>query len=427
VHDRGVIDDAVLPAAAHLTGPSAPAVLRAAVEAANGRLLQSRACHLQYRPGHDVVVRFDSRVAWNGGPPVAETLVAATTVGGPPPGTLPVEAVTPDGSSLAVGVWRWPFDPHVTGLECAVTPSTAADFLHGLVSGSVRLEVVAYRPTLRAVVRVVDEHEDVVYVKAVPPADVGDLMRRHERLLAGGIRVPRIVRWDASAGLIAMTALTGPTVRDLIKSGRDPLPGADQYEALYAAFAPVHLPGARLVQGRAAMGLRHAAMLATVMAAPQDQQLLDRLHDALAPVAARATARSGPTIHGDLYEAQLVTRRGEDGTPVISGLLDLDEAGPGDPFDGRATVIAHLLCRALDSTGPDRRRLDGYAGALRGAFGRRVDLAELDLVTAGALIGLATGPFRAQQRRWRPAVRRRLRLAERLCREAGERTLSIAS
>jgi hypothetical protein len=427
VHGRDVIDDALLPAAAHLTGPSARAVLGAAVEAAGGRLLESRVCHVQYRPGHDLVVRFDSRVAWNAAAPQAETLVAATTVAGPPPGTLPVEAVTADGSTLAVGVWRWPFDPYVTGLARAVTASTAADFLPGLVSGALRLEVVSYRPTLRAVVRVVDEHEDVVYVKAVPPAEVGDLVRRHDRLLGAGIRVPRIVRSDAPAGLIAMTALSGPTVRELIKSGRGQLPGADQYESLYAAFAPVQLPGARLVQGRAATGLRHAAMLATVMAAPQDRQLLDRLHDALAPVAARASSRAGPTIHGDLYEAQLVTRQGEDGSPLICGLLDLDEAGPGDPFDDRASVLAHLLCRALDRTGPERRRLEGYAGALRGAFGHRVDLAELDHVTAGALVGLATGPFRAQQRRWRPAVRRRLRLAERLCRQAGERTLSIAS
>jgi hypothetical protein len=90
-------------------------------------------------------------------------------------------------------------------------------------------------------------------------------------------------------------------------------------------------------------------------------------------------------------------------------------------------VIAHLLCRALDSTGPEQHRLEGYAGGLRRAFAQRVDLAELDRVTAGAMIGLATGPFRAQQRRWRPAVRRRLSLAERLGQRAGERTLRLAS
>jgi hypothetical protein len=422
-----LIDDAVLPAAAHLTGPSAPAVLRAAVEAAGGRLVQAHPCHLQYRPGYDVVVRFDAQVAWKSAPPVAETLVAATTVDGPPPGTLRVEAVTPEGSTLAVGVWRWPFDPQVTGLTRAVTPTTAAEFLHGLVAGPVRLEVVAYRPTLRAVVRVVDENDDVVYVKAVPPVEVGDLVRRHEVLLDAGIRVPRVVRRDDAAGLIALTALTGPTVRELIKSGRGELPGPEQYEALYAAFAPVHLPGARHVPGRAATGQRHAAMLATVMTGPQDRRLLDRLDELLTPVSERASSRSGPTIHGDLYEAQIVTRRGEDGSPVISGLLDLDEAGPGDPFDDRASVIAHLLCRALDSTGPEQHRLEGYAGGLRRAFAQRVDLAELDRVTAGAMIGLATGPFRAQQRRWRPAVRRRLSLAERLGQRAGERTLRLAS
>jgi hypothetical protein len=423
-----LVDDTVLPAAAHLTGPHARRVLRAAVEAVGGALGRSRPCHLHYRPGHDVVVRFDSRVQWNGDDAVDETLVAATTVSGPPPGTLPVEAVTPDGVTLTVGVWRWPFDPVVTGLAAAVTPSTAAAFLAGIATGRVGLEVVTYRPTQRAVVRAVDEAGTVVYVKAIRPAEVEGLVERHQALLSAGVPVPPILRHDPVRGLIAMGALTGPTIRDRIRRGDRRLPAATEYEALFTALAGVTLPGAKPVDGRADTALRHAAMLAAVL--PGERTRLDRLAAALAPAAERAEARAGPTIHGDLYESQLVTGRGRGRTGQICGVLDLDEAGPGDPLDDRATVIAHLLSRSVDSRGEARHRIVQYATTLRVAFGDSLgpdERSDLDLVTAGALVGLATGPFRIQQRNWPQAVRRRLAIAERLAGRPGEKTLRISS
>ena len=85
--------------------------------------------------------------------------------------------------------------------------------------------------------------------------------------------------------------------------------------------------------------------------------------------------------------------------------------------------------RAFDSETAvsERRAVAAYAAHLRHAFGTTVDLVDLDLVTAGAVVGLATGPFRVQQQRWRREVRRRIGLAERLVRDAGEETLSVAS
>lgn len=420
-----LVDDAVLPAAAHLTGPQAERLLGAAVGASGGTLERARPCHVQYRPGHDVVVRFDSRVRWGSRAAVDETLVAATTATGPPPGSLPVEAVTADGETLTVGVWRWPFDPVVTGLAAAVTPSSAGAFLDGLIAGPVRLEVVAYRPTLRAVVRVVDSVGAVLYLKALPPADVDDPVDRHRRMLAAGVPVPVIVRHDVGRGLVAMAELPGPTIRERIKRGDRRLPAADQYEAIYAALATVSLASSRPVDGRATTALRHGAMLASVL--PGVRTRLEQVTELLAPAAARALDRAGATIHGDLYEAQLVTGRGAGRTDRIVGVLDLDDAGPGDPLDDRATVIAHLVNRAIDAQCDTARRVAGYAGSLRREFWATVDPVELDLVTAGALLGLATGPFRLQQRRWPHAVRRRLAVVEHLARRPGEKTLSITS
>jgi len=217
-HHRGVfVVDAVLPAAAHLTGRHSKHVLSAALDAVGGTLESSRPCHLHYRPGHHIVVRFDSRVRWAEQPPVVETLVAATTVNGPPPGTLPVEATTDDGETLEVGVWRWPFDPVLTGLGDAVTPSAAASFLDGASRGRLRLSVVAYRPTQRAVVRAVDDDDTVFYLKAVRPKDVAGLVDRHRRMFEAGVPVPEVLNHDAERGLIAMAALRGLTIRERMK------------------------------------------------------------------------------------------------------------------------------------------------------------------------------------------------------------------
>lgn len=418
-----LVDDDVLPAAAHLTGADARHVLAAAIHAAGGQLERARACHLQYRPGHDVVVRFDGRVRWGGEDAVDETLLAATTTSGPPPGTLPVEAATADGATLSVGVWRWPFDPLLTGLRDAVTPSSCATFLDGLATGPVRLHVVAYRPTQRAVVRVTAA-DRVVYVKALPPDQVATLVDRHERFLAAGLPVPAILRHDRDRGLVAMAELPGPTIRDRLRSGRGPLPDAGQYDALFAGLAGADLGGS-LLPGRAATGVRHAAMLASVL--PSERGRLEVLAGRLGVAAARAAERSGPTIHGDLYEAQLVTGRGRHRARMITGVLDLDDAGRGDPLDDRATVIAHLVERALETGGAAGTRVARHARELRRSFATQVDPVELDLVVAGALTGLATGPFRMQRPRWAGAVRRRLAIAARLASSPGERTLRIGS
>lgn len=417
-----VDDDRVLPAARHLTGPSARGVLRAAVEAAGGRLDRARPCHLHYQPGHDLVVRFDSTVQWASGRAVAETLVAATTVAGAPDGTLPVEAVTDDGTTLQIGVWRWPFDPVLTGLADAVTPRRAGEFLGELCDGDPQLTVLAYRPTQRAVVRAVDRGGRVYYLKSLAPKAIRRLVKRHERLAAAGLPVPLILRRDDERGLVAMSALEGPTVRERIKRGDACLPALDEYEALFAGFAAAELVSGRRAMGRVAGSLRHAAMLATVL--PAERPRLERLTEPLGLAAERESARPAVTIHGDLYEAQLVTGRGRGRARTITGVLDLDDVGPGDPLGDRATVLAHLLERLVD---PARRStvVGDYVRELRRQFGAAVDAAELDNVVAAVLVGLATGPFRIRSPRWQQAAGRRLRLAERLLADPGAPTLPL--
>lgn len=79
-----------------------------------------------------------------------------------------------------------------------------------------RLSVVAYRPTQRAVVRAVDD-DTVFYLKAVRPKDVAGLVDWHRRMFEAGVPVPEVLNHDAERGLIAVAALRGLTIRERMK------------------------------------------------------------------------------------------------------------------------------------------------------------------------------------------------------------------
>lgn len=394
------IDDSELPAARHLVGPDAVDVLRVPVEAAGGELLSARPEQVQYRPGSDVVVRYSAQVSWNGQPASRDTLSASSTIHGSHAGTVGVTATTPDGP-LDVGVWRWPFDPVLVALSHVVSASSVADVLrsvHGpLDPHRVRLEVVAYRPTDRAVLRVDVESADggrgtLAYLKIVAPGAAPAIAERHRQLLAAGVPVPRVDGLDAAQGLIVLAPLEGPTLRELIKNDADGWPECSEFDRLADGFASAPLHD-RANVSRLTDGALHARMLATVMPATAARlgELAERFETTPAPPA-------DTIIHGDLHEAQIIMDHGS-----IVGVLDIDDAGPGLAVDDRANVLARLAYRATTDTARSAT-IRTYADRLRLHSLARFDPSTLDLHTAAALTGLATGPFRLQSPRWRDTV-----------------------
>lgn len=418
-----MIDDAVLPAAAHLTGPHASDVVGAALRAAGSELVACRPVQVQYRPGSDLIVRYGATVRHRDGTTSDETLLAGVTRHGPHPGTLPVEAETASGATLVAGVWRWPFDPVLSDLERIVSPARAARELAGVVHGPLRVEVVVYRPCERVVARITDARDRQIYVKLVAPDAVAHLADRHRALREAGVPAPEILQTGTS--WVAMEALDGPTLRDLLKqdeaSGCDRLPTGSQLAELHGAIAGADLAHVRPVRRRLDDAAAHASMLATVHSGETDR--LARLVDIVRRESALTSGRCGAVIHGDLHEGQLIVRDG-----LVVGVLDVDDAGPGDPVDDAANLIGHLRFRA--STAPERgERLDHYADQLRAAAGERLDARALDVATGAVLIGLATGPFRIQQADWQASVSAVLDLAEQhLGAHVGdEKSLSAAS
>ena len=395
-HGEVNIDDGALPAARHLVGPEAIDVLRVPVEATGGRVLSARPVQVQYRPGSDVVVRYSAQVSWNGDPPQRETFAASSTIHGSHAGTVRVVATTSAGP-LDIGVWRWPFDPVLAGLSQAVTPASVASLLqevHGpLDPHAIRLEVVAYRPTDRAVMRVdEDERGTIAYLKVVDPAVAPTIAERHRTLLAAGVPVPRIEMLDEALGVIVLAPLVGPTLRELIKADADGWPDCSEYDRLADHFASAPLNGAANVS-RLTDGALHARMLATVM--PETATRLDELAERFE----RTPAPPPDTvIHGDLHEGQIII----DQTSIV-GVLDIDDAGPGLAVDDRANVLARLAFRATTDSAR-RHTIQAYADVLRRDSEERFDGATLDLHTAAALVGLATGPFRLQSSGWRDSI-----------------------
>jgi aminoglycoside phosphotransferase len=366
-----------------LTGPGAAEVLRPAVAAEGGALVSCRTSQVQYRPESDLVVRYRCEIARDG-TIVNDTLLAATTVGGPYHGTLPIEAMTPDGATLSVGVWRWPFDPVLTELRAMVTPPLARERVGDLVGSDVHIDVVAYRPTERAVVRLHGDRGEI-YVKVVPPATTDSLIARHRALGNAGLPVPSVLR--SGPGWIAMEALRGTTLRDRLKAGTQRLPAPDRYRRILETLSAVHVEDAAPVRSRIEDAPHHAAMLATVL--PGAGGRLDEIVGRLSAPPMRSAVG---TVHGDLHEAQLVV----DDDDVI-GLLDIDDVGRGDRLDDVATLVGHLRFRAATSTDP---RVDDYASRVRGALSHEFDDGDVDRHVAAVLVGLATGPFRIQQEHW---------------------------
>jgi hypothetical protein len=390
--DASAVADPLLPAAPFLTSAAAFDVLATAVTAAGGRLLACAPVHVHYRPGHELVVRYRADVAGSDGTPERQTLLAGTAVGGPHAGTL---HVTTEDEALTVGVWRWPFDPVLPGLATAVTGHLAGRFLGEHMSPPLSPEVVVYRPTERAVVRITDASGRRAYVKVVPPATVAGLVARHEALGNADLPVPRVVASDAAAGLVALSEVVGPTLRELVKGDRGGWPPAAEFLELRRRLARA-ATDAPARPTRRADAIAHAAMLATVLPAARAQ--LDHVTEPWR----LGAINSGPpvTVHGDLHEAQVIIGDGR-----ITGLLDVDEVGPGDPLDDLATVLGHMRYRQV--TTADRgvsSRIAAYADSLRAGFVDEVAPAELDASTAAVLIGLATGPFRVQMEGWQAAT-----------------------
>jgi hypothetical protein len=381
-----------------LTGAAAGEILATAVGAAGAELLSWRADQVDHQQGSTTVAY---RTQLSGHP--TEQVLCATTGG-----MLPDDVTVITADKLRVGVWSALNDPLLPGMRVAMNPSAVSSLFErlGLGAGPVRLELRSYRPLRRAVVEAVGS-AGRLYLKVVPPAKVEALHERHRLLVGAGVPAPHGLGWSDD-GLLVLEPLSGQTLRNALRTGA----------ALPDPSALIELLD---------------ALPAELVDAPRRSSWLERTEyyarsvgDVVPELAARATALASTIVaeshigavvpvHSDFYEAQVLV----DACGAVTGLLDVDTAGPGDGLDDLACLVGHLSVLA-EVLPRDAAAIDGYGARCLATFDRSVDPRQLRLRVASVVLSLATGPHRVQDAGWRQATRNRLALAERWA-EAADR------
>jgi aminoglycoside phosphotransferase len=383
--------DVALPAYEAMAGPQARDLVAAAYASIDLAVDDLVIRQVQYDPGVSLSVRYAATVrspatgaAW------VEPVTAAVDADGAVPGTL----VVSDGSR-EVGVFRWPVDPGLPGLAQAAD-STVRPEWWAPCGEDLHIDVVGYRPGRRAVLRGTGR-DDTVFVKVLTSRKAARSARRLEALRAHGLPVPRILMRDLDHGVLVLEGLPGATLRQRLID-EEPVPSAEELVALLERLPSGWVGSAREVASPAMHAARHAALVVQVL--PEVRPMLE---DVLGRLQAAPLGPMVP-VHGDFHDDQILID--DDGR--IVGLLDVDGAGAGRREDDLGTMLAHQSVMQQIVPNASRAR---YLDRLRDTFTDTVGPGPLATQAAAALVGLATGPYRAREAGWEQETVRRLELA----------------
>ena len=383
--ERAPFHDPDVPATEILLSREAERVLSAAMEVADLRLVDIRPAQARYQPRKSTTVSYRSVVPSEGN----ATLVAH---GG---SVIPGAVVVEDGD-VRISVWRFPNDPVLVGLRHAVDADLSADLLRGFGFDQPirRLRTRSYRPMRRAVIEVVT-NDRRLFLKVVRPAKLAGLRRRHEAV-AGHLPVPMCLGSAPHLGVLAIEALEGQTVRDVLQGETDSrLPTAAQMIDLLDRLPRFD----KRVIGPVQRMSDHTAVLASMLPALADR--LERLTSGVGTV----TSVERVPVHGDLHPGQVMTVAGS-----ARGLIDIDGVGTGERANDIANMLGYLAAMTADSSAPTAAMT--YLATLYRGFGFTVDVEDLQRRVAAAIVGYATIPFIRQQADWPEATVRRISKAE---------------
>lgn len=384
-------------AARHLVDPDVQELLATATEAAGGVLEQATLRSVHDRAGRSLSHVYAASIRV--GEELRDVLLVAHVDARP----LPDGAFELRSGDDRVAVWRFPYDPFLPGLPSAIDEWRVRELLDRLGGppGRLRLLTRAYRPSRRAVIEVTIEGDAgtgrVLYLKVLAGDRAQEIAAIH-RQLAPTVPVPGIVGVAGEQGIVALEALGGDTLRAALVEGKD-LPDPAALVELSERFAASGLSTRRDPRAFADAG-RHVEPLAALV--PDERDRLER-------VAAAASDIDQPlvAVHGDLHDGQLLLTAGS-----ITGLLDVDGSGQGWLGQDAGNLIAHL--QAVGEVWPEVvDRVETFAASVAEAYRPVVGSDVLARATAGAWLGLATGPYRAQDAGWQDLTRARIARAER--------------
>ncbi len=394
-------------------------LLRAAVAHAGGSLVSWELDHIDANPNHSTTATYSAQVDWPFGRR-AELLGISARADGRV-GSDSRAVIFADGER-EVAVWLYPRDPDLPGLVRAVYPHEMAALLtehrvldQPVAERQVSLEMIGYRPRRRAVVKVTVATASGpvnLFVKVLRERAFAEVLRRHELLFGAGIPAP-VVAAATSDFLLVLRELPGRPLAVAIFDDTPPCTAEQLIGVLDAMPAEVASLTRRPPWSDAVD--HYATMVARALPAAERQ--LAWMSRTVAGGLAGIAPGDEPT-HGDFHEGQLFVSAlpGGGGRPGISGILDVDTAGPGRRADDLACLIAHLST-VQRMNAAQAARVQDLLTRWVPVFDRRVDPTELRLRSAAVIISLATGPYRAQEPDWETETWNILRSAEMLIRQ----------
>jgi hypothetical protein len=260
------------------------------------------------------------------------------------------------------------------------------------------LRLRSYRPHRRAVVEAT-ARSGRLFVKVVRPDRARVLHDRHRLIVASGVPAAQSLGWTDD-GLLVLQALPGHTLRDALHGSSGPWPQIGELTSLVDRL-PGELADGPPRRGWADRAGDYAARVTTAV-----PDLGPRVRSAAGVIATGTAATPVVATHGDLYERQLLVNGA-----TVTGLLDVDTAGPGDRLDDLACLIGHLS--VLAQVWPQKAATVSELGTryLR-ELERQIDPRQLRLRIAAVVLSLATGPHRVQESGWPGRTGERVDLVE---------------
>lgn len=300
-----------------------------------------------------------------------------------------------------IGISCFPNDERLKGLVPLADPGARQALLARMILEEPdlrtgRLQRLRYKPLRRYVARVQTDLDKGIVLKAYNKDDYQAAQVNAKALQSRGmLRLARRVGRSGRHHLLALEWLPGRLVEDVLAA---PELEVEKVAAVGAALGELHSQQANKLtllthaaETKALFGIARWIAFTCPQLARRAYDLAQRMN---------ALLSGGPVldhpIHGDFYAAQVLLA---DDQVVI---LDLDQAGRGDPAVDLGTFIAHLESDAVRGhLNPGRVEpatlalLEGY----RESTDKFMPL-RLQLYTAARLFRLSPHPFRQRERYW---------------------------
>ncbi len=407
-----------------LTGPDGIGFARAVLAGRGERMISSRLDQVDHEPGNFATVLHSCQVAGEGSRRMELVGLTWRAAG---LNSSDAAAELFHDADREVAAWVYPDDPDLPGLASATIPDAVRELLvaQQLIPSTVdaahiKLRMVSYRPRRRAVVRVAVHSTarrwptSVFFLKAFTAADSAPALQRLEILARAGLPVARLLA-ATTDHLAVLAPVEGRPMARRLFDERPSVTGERLVELLDAMPAEIAALPARAPWPE---GVQHYARLVAGQL-PQEAERAHQLADDITDCVASALPGDEAT-HGDFHEGQIYVAAHK-----VSGLLDVEAAGPGRRVDDLACMIAHLrTVHSVDgSPGADAgqiARVESLTHGYLAAFDGRVDPADLRIRAAAVALSLATGPFSEQDPQWPRHTSAALDAAQRLMREAAD-------